>query len=143
MSQSDTGRFLITLTYLNTQLIRDRLAEEQRPEHRAYVQSLYDEYQPVVTDVMTNPSSTRVLTQEDGMAYQQLCLALEQSGVITSQECSIALSLANMHTGMLGMNRAQVIDYMNTTYCLDSVRNAAMAMDSVQLWGEARTFDLR
>ncbi len=141
MSHSDTGRFLITLTYLNTQLVENRLEPEQRPEYRAYMQSLYDEYQPVISDVMANPSSTRVITQADGEAYQSLCTALGQSGVLTARESRIAYDLANQHQAMQGMNRTQVIAYMNTAYCLNSIRGAATSMGSLELWGEARTMD--
>jgi hypothetical protein len=139
MSQSETGRFLITLTYVNTPLVRTRLAPTQTPQSRAYMQSLYNTYQPIITDVMTNPSSTRVITQQDGQTYQSLCSALSQSGVLTSSEAGIASSLANTHQAMLGMNRTQVIAYMNTSFCLNSIRGAAQAMPAVQLHGAART----
>lgn len=141
MSQSDTGRFLITLTYLNTELVRDRLEPEQRPEYRAYMQALYDEYQPVIAEIMTNPSSTRVITQADGETYQNLCTALGQSGVLTPTESRIAYDLADTHSVMEGMNRSQVIEYMNTATCFSSIRDAAIAMRSLELWGEARTMD--
>jgi hypothetical protein len=141
MSQSDTGRFLITLTYVNTPLVRTRLAPTQTPASRAYMQSLYNTYQPIITDVMTNPSSTRVITQQDGQTYQNLCTQLASTGVLTSGESRIASDLATTHQVMLGMNRAQVIDYMNTTTCLNSIRNAAMGMPALRLWGTPRTFD--
>lgn len=139
MSQSDTGRFLITLTYLNTSLVRTRLAPTQTPQSRAYMQSLYNSYQPVITDVMTNPSSTRVITQQDGQTYQNLCTQLGSTNVLTAGESRTAYDLADAHRAMQGMNRAQVIDYMNTTYCLTSIRNAAIAMPALRLWGTPRT----
>ncbi|HST41791.1 MAG TPA: hypothetical protein VLK58_19885 [Conexibacter sp.] len=141
MSQSDTGRYLITLTYLNTTLVRTRLAPTQAPASRAYMQSLYNTYQPIITDVMTNPSSTRVITQQDGQTYQNLCTQLGSTGVLTAGESRIAYDLANTHQVMQGMNRAQVIDYMNTPGCLNSIRNAAMAMPSLTQWGAPRTLD--
>ncbi|MDO8187553.1 hypothetical protein Q5424_25250 [Conexibacter sp. JD483] len=141
MTQSETGRFLITLTYLNTTLVRTRLAPTQTPQSRAYMQSLYNTYQPVITDVMTNPSSTRAITQQDGQTYQALCTQLGQTGVLTATESRIAYDLAQTHQVMLGMNRAAVIDYMNTAVCLNSIRTAAQGMTSLRLWGTARTFD--
>lgn len=141
MSQSDTGRFLITLTYLNTTLVRTRLAPPQAPASRAYMQSLYNTYQPVITDVMTNPSSTRVITQQDGQTYQNLCTQLASTGVLTASESRIAYDLAQTHSAMQGMDRARVIDYMNTPFCLTSIRNAAQAMGSLTLWGAPRTLD--
>lgn len=141
MAQSETGRFLITLTYLNTQLVRTRLEPEQTPQTKASMQAYYDEYQPVIADVMANPSSTRVITEADGQTYQRLCAQLSSTGVLTQSESSIASNLANTHQAMLGMNRSQVIDYMNTAYCLNSIRTAATQMGSLDLWGDARTLD--
>lgn len=141
MSQSDTGRFLITLTYLNTTLVRTRLAPTQTPSSRAYMQSLYNTYQPIITDVMTNPSSTRAITQQDGQTYQNLCTQLGQTGVLTATESRIAYDLAQTHQAMLGMNRAAVVNYMNTPFCINSIRNAAQGMTSLRLWGAPRTLD--
>lgn len=141
MSQSETGRFLITLTYLNTSLVRTRLAPTQTPQSRAYMQALYNSYQPVITDVMANPSSTRVITQQDGQTYQSLCTQLGTTGVLTSGESRLAYDLAQTHQVMQGMNRGQVIDYMNTSYCLNSIRTTAQGMPSLTLWGTPRTFD--
>lgn len=141
MSQSDTGRFLITLTYLNTTLVRTRLAPTQTPASRAYMQALYNSYQPVITDVMVNPSSTRVITQQDGQTYQNLCTQLGSTGVLTAGESRIAYDLAQTHSVMQGMNRAQVIDYMNSTTCFSSIRSAAQGMPSLTLVGTPRTLD--
>jgi hypothetical protein len=138
LSQSHVGRFLITLTYLNTALVRSRLANVQSPTDRAYVQALYDEYQPVITDLMTNPSSTRVVTQQDGQTYQDLVTALRQSGVLTTSEWRVAYDLCNTHQAMQGMNRTQVLAYMNTMFALRSLRNAVIAMPAVQMYGAAR-----
>lgn len=139
MAQSDTGRFLISLTYLNSELVRDRLETPQDRGHRAQMQAFYNEYQPVIADVMANPSSTRVITQADGEAYDMMLSTLASGGVLTTSEQAIARNLLNQHQGMQGMNRTAVIDYMNTAYCLTSIRTAATQMRSLRLWGTART----
>ncbi len=141
MTQSDTGRFLITLTYLNTQLVRTRLAPTQSAQSRASMQALYGEYQPVIADVMANPSSTRVITDADGQTYQSLCAQLGSTGVLTSNESTIASRLADTHAVMRGMNRSQVVDYMNTAYCFNSIRSAVAQMGSLTMTGDARTLD--
>jgi hypothetical protein len=138
MAQSETGRFLITLTYLNTDLVRERLEPEQSAASRATMQSYYRTYQPIITDVMTNPSSTRVITRGDGDAYEGLLRALEGDGVLTSGEKSVASDLARTHSSLEGKNRAQVIEYMNGGFCVASIRGAAQAMPSLTLWGEAK-----
>lgn len=141
MSQSDTGRFLITLTYLNTQLVRDRLTPTQSPAARANMQSFYRTYQPTIADVMTNPSSTRVITDADGQAYQRLISDLQATGVLTPSEATVANGLVNQHALLRGRNRAGVIDYMNTAFCVRSIRDAAIAMPALELWGEPRSMD--
>ncbi|MBF6618661.1 MAG: hypothetical protein ITG02_00335, partial [Patulibacter sp.] len=139
MSQSATGRFLITLCYLNSQLVRDRLADPQDPTDQAYAQALYDDYQPKIADVMTNPSSSYVLTQADGDTYSDLLTMLYGSGVIDATEQSVMESLKTTHeSAMNGMNRSQVMAYMDHYTVLDSVVTAVEAMPALQMVGEAQ-----
>ena len=63
MAQSETGRFLITLTYLNTALLNRRMERRQSEEMQAYANSLYRTYQPTIAEVMAG--SGRRLNESD------------------------------------------------------------------------------
>jgi len=138
MSQSHVGRFLITLTYLNTELVRARLANPQSARDQAYAQALYDHYQPLISDLMANPRSTTVITQQDGQTYNDLLVALEQSGVLTTGERTVAYNLGQQHQAMIGMDRTQAMAYMNEFAVLRSVRDAVVALPAVEMYGPAR-----
>lgn len=132
MSQSETGRFLITLTYLNTQLVNERLERRQSAEQQAYARSLYETYQPVITDVMTNPRSTHKLEQTDGDNYYELLQALYEGGVLTAEEYAAAYRLGRVHESALnGKGRQELIDYMNLPETLMSVRQATLEMEAL------------
>lgn len=132
MSQSETGRFLITLTYLNTQLVNERLETRQSREQQAYARSLYRAYQPVITDLMTNPNSTHTLDQEDRENYFELLQALYEGGVLTWEEYMVAYNLGRTHeSAMRGMGRDEVMAYMNQVETLASVRQTTLEMEEL------------
>lgn len=138
MSQSATGRFLITLCYLNSQLVRDRLEDPQDPTDQAFAQTCYDEYQPIIADVMTNPASTYTLSQYDGDMYSALLDMLYNSGVIVYTEWNAMQGLKATHeTAMNGMGRAAVQAYMDDYTVLQSVLSTVQSMPAVELTGPA------
>lgn len=139
MSQSETGRFLITLTYLNTGLVNERLEERQSPEDQAYAQALYEYYQPVIADLMTNPESTHRLEQVDRENYFDLLGHLYASRVLTVEEYIAAYNLGRQHeSAMQGMGREEVKDYMNEWEVLASVRDATLEMEALVQEGTPR-----
>ena len=138
MSQSDVGRYLITLTYLNTTLVNSRLSRPQSARDQAYAQTLYDHYQPLISDLMANPNSTTVVTQQDGDTYNDLLTALQQSGVLTANERNAAYTLGQQNQAVVGMNRTQMINYMNQAGTLATFRNAVQQMPSLRQFGPAR-----
>lgn len=139
MAQTETGRFLITLCYLNTTLVDRRLETRQSAENQAYTQALYEYYQPVITELMANPRSTTTITEFDGENYFELLNALQSGGVLTSEERTAAYNLGRTwERTVLGMNRTQLMEFMNTTSCLASVRSTSLEMRSLTQHGPAR-----
>lgn len=139
MAQSETGRFLITLTYLNTALVNERLETRQSPENQAYTQALYEHYQPVIAEIMANPESTTTITQADGENYFALLEALLAGEVLTSEEYFAAYSLGRTwERTMLGMGRTELLEFMNTTECVSSVRETTLEMEALVQHGIPR-----
>jgi hypothetical protein len=139
MAQSETGRFLITLCYVNTTLVNQRLERRQTPEMQAYYQGLYEYYQPLIAEIMANPASTTGISDIDGLNYFALLEALQAGGVLTAEEKSAAASLGRTWEGtVVGMGRDELKEFMNTYSCLSSVRTASLEMTAVRQNATAR-----
>ncbi len=137
--QSDTGRLLITLCYLNTALVNRRLERRQSAENQAYTRSLYEHYVPVISEVMANPESTTRISREDGENYFTLLGALREGGVLLAEEKAAAEALGRRWEGtVLGMNRRQLQEFMNTSESVSSVRTTSLEMRSLTQHGTAR-----
>jgi hypothetical protein len=129
MSQSETGRFLITLTYLNTQLVNERLERRQSEIEQEYAMGLYERYQPIIAEMMANPESTETLDIEDRENYFDLLEHLYETEVLRSEEFWAAYSLGREHEfAMREMGRDEVMRYMNRWEVVESVRNATLEM---------------
>lgn len=125
MAQSETGRFLITLTYLNTALLNSRMESRQSPEMQAYANSLYRTYQPTIAEVMAG--SGRRLNQSDREAYYELLGALYEAGVLLEEEYIGAYNLGRAHEEAVnGMARPEVTAYMERYSTFNSVRNTTV-----------------
>jgi hypothetical protein len=139
MAQSDTGRLLITLCYLNTELVNERLETRQSPEIQAYTQGLYEHYVPIIAEIMANPESTTTITRTDGENYFELLEVLRSGGVLTPEERTAAYNLGRLwEETVLGMNRTELLEFMNTAECLTSVRNTSLEMTALTQHGTPR-----
>jgi len=139
MSQSDTGRLLITLTYLNTPLFRTRLERRQSAEIQASTRALYEHYKPVIAEIMANPESTTRLETGDGLNFLRLLAELQRGGVLTAEEKTAAESLGRRwESTVVGMDRRELLEFMNTSECVSSVRTTSREMRSLTQQGTPR-----
>jgi len=138
MAQSETGRFLTTLTYLNTALLNRRMERRQSAEMQAYASSLYRTYQPTIAEVMAG--SGRRLNRADQEAYYRLLSMLRTGGVLLEEEYNGAVALGRAHEEAVNeMNRTQVTAYMERYEVFSSVRNTTInSMRSLVQSGPAR-----
>jgi hypothetical protein len=138
MAQSETGRFLTTLTYLNTALLNRRMERRQSAEMQAYANSLYRTYQPTIAEVMAG--SGRRLNRADQEAYYRLLSMLRSGGVLLEEEYNGAVALGRAHEEAVNeMNRTQVTAYMELYSTFNSVRNTTVtSMRSLVQSGAAR-----
>lgn len=139
LALSDTGRYLITLTYLNTTLFRSRMERRVEAEKQAYAQALYEEYRPVVAELMANPESRTRITQQDGEGLLEMLALLRQTGTLRAEEEAAAVELCRQHeSGLLNRGRRETIEYMNRSETLLSTQTTARRMTALRLAGTAR-----
>jgi hypothetical protein len=138
MAQSETGRFLITLTYLNTALLNRRMERRQSESMQAYANSLYRTYQPTITEVMAG--SGRRLNESDRNAYYELLGALYEGRVLLLEEYNGAVALGRAHEeAVRNMARPEVTAYMERYSTFSSVRGTTVSsMPSLVQSGSAR-----
>ncbi|WP_320672815.1 hypothetical protein [Patulibacter defluvii] len=142
LAQSIGGRFLITLCYLNTNLIQTRLAQPQSAQDQAYAQAWYDEYQPAIAEVMSapDPENTRRLDVGEGYAYDGLINMLKNSGVLTAGEATAAMNFKQANENTLYMyTRGDLNWWLNQPDTLQQLVTTAKAMPSLTLVGQAKT----
>lgn len=134
MAQSLVGNLLISATYVNAQVVVDRLEGQQAsgPEV-SYAQEYYARYRDFIASVLTDPSSTAVVTQEhlDDAAFMAWGLA---QTVLTAEEAGAAFALhEEVLANTLGMNRQQLIDYMNDAAIARRVYEILAAVPTLEL----------
>jgi hypothetical protein len=126
LAQSETGRFLITLTYLNTALLNRRMERRQSPEMQAYANSLYRTYKPTIAEVMAG--SGRRLNESDRNAYYELLGALYEGRVLLLEEYNGAVALGRAHEeAVRNMARPEVTAYMERYSTFSSVRSTTVS----------------
>lgn len=138
LAQTETGRFLITLTYLNTALLNRRMERRQTAEMQAYTNSLYRTYKPTIAEVMAG--SGRRLNESDRNAYYELLGALYEARVLLLEEYNGAYNLGRAHEeSVRNMARPEVTAYMERYSTFNSVRSTTVSsMPSLVQSGSAR-----
>jgi hypothetical protein len=132
MSQSMTGQLIIGTTYLNAQMIINRLASEtgaahQQSQAQAKAKSLYSKYHALAAQLISSASPTAVVSSGDLNTAASILHGLTGqppygTGMTTSVESTAAWVLySNVLKPTLGMNRQQLIDYMNTSAVFQQV----------------------
>ncbi|MER6949625.1 hypothetical protein ABT294_36995 [Nonomuraea sp. NPDC000554] len=123
--QSQAGQLIGQLFYINSQVIIDRVrGKEGTDTEKSYAATYYKKYHDFIANLLANPNSTAVITQENLNDVAFIITGLEQS-LLTPEESNAATTLFNdVMSPTLGMNRAQVIAYMNTDAVYHKVLDA-------------------
>ncbi|MEV4185742.1 hypothetical protein AB0J28_30390 [Streptosporangium canum] len=136
LAQSLVGRLLIRIPYINQQAVIDRLQGKQATgNERSYASQYYAKYHDFMATVLADPNSTAVVTQEHLDDSIFVINGLAQT-VLTPQETQLAYTLyekALMPT--LGMNRRQVLEYMNGHDLYTLVYDAIAKVPTIELNG--------
>ncbi|MEV4548014.1 hypothetical protein [Nonomuraea wenchangensis] len=136
LAQSLVGRLLIRLPYLNQQAVVDRLAGKQATgQELSYASQYYTKYHDFMASVLADPNSTAVVTQENLDDAALVIYGLTQS-VLTGPESQLAVKLyQEALVPTLGMNRRQVLAYMNRPELYKLVYDAIAAVPSIETNG--------
>lgn len=136
LAQSLVGRLMVRLTYINQQLVVDRLQGRQGTgSELSYASQYYAKYHDFVASVLADPNSTAVVTQEHLDDIFFIIYGLEQS-VLRREEATLAYKLYQKAlVPVLGMNRSQALAYMNRTDVYKTIYDAIAAVPGIETNG--------
>ncbi|RMI46609.1 hypothetical protein EBO15_06700 [Actinomadura harenae] len=134
LMQSPVGRLLIQGTYMNSQMVKDRLAgKTPTTEEQYYAQQFHTRYRDFIANVITDPTSTATVTEQHLRDTVFIMDGLSQS-VLTAEEAKAAWTMYDqVLVKMLGMNRTQMIAFMNNDALAQQVYTALKAVPTVDM----------
>jgi hypothetical protein len=140
LSQSLVGRLLITTTYVNTQAVKDRLASRTGSDaqkiEQSYAQQYYAKYHDLVASVLNDPNSTAVVTQDQLDDVSNMLGGEIRLAMLTDDEATATENLYyNVLSQTLGMNRQQVVAYLNDPTVYQYVYNQLAVVPTIELTG--------
>ncbi|GGV21417.1 hypothetical protein GCM10010182_49580 [Actinomadura cremea] len=132
--ESMTGKLLVELTYVNSQSLVDRLKDRQgRSDEMAYADQYYTKYRDFMANVLNDPDSTEVVTQEHLDDASFIIGGLAQT-VLTGPESMLAFTLYEESLlPTLGMNRREVHAYMDNPAVYGQVYDAVSAVPDIEM----------
>ncbi|MGR6924199.1 LamG-like jellyroll fold domain-containing protein [[Actinomadura] parvosata] len=137
-AQSQLGRLLLRLPYLNETTVRNRLYGKwaSRDEEIAAAE-FYDKYREFMIDVLNDPNSPEVVTQEHLDDAAEVIQGLRQT-VLFPEESQLARTLYDQAlVPIKGMTRRQVRDYMNDWAVYDLVLAELEKVPTIEVFGAA------
>ena len=136
--QTITGKMLVELTYVNSQQIVDRLQNRTAtPTEQQYAYSYYTKYHDFMANVLGDPNSTEVVTQENLDDASFVITGLLQSHVLNNDEANVAYTLHDQCLKpTLGMNRQEVQAYMNNPMVAEQVYEAVAMAPGIEWNGQ-------
>jgi hypothetical protein len=152
LSQSTTGQLLIQATYANANVVIDRLNTDTGPAHnqslaQAKAKALYSQYHALAAKLITSKSPTAVVTKSDLSVVASILTGLALpatgggTGMLTSKEATAAFALySDVLKPTLGMNRTQLLAYMNKESVFNKVYNQLTAVPTLKFPGRVNPF---
>lgn len=148
MAQSKTGQLLIAATYNNSQVVIDRLNADTGEAHnqslaQARAQSYYDAYHDFAATLITSDSPTAVVSSNELAAVASILYGLGPAvtNILTPSESTALWTLyASVLEPTQGMNRAQIIDYMNQDSIFNLVYSQIAQVGTIQVPGPASIY---
>jgi hypothetical protein len=141
LSQSKTGQLLIATTYLNTEEVTYRLSHNAGSSHyqslaQTRAASLYSQYHSLAQALITSNNPSAVITSGDLSMVESVLIDLRAAVMITSAESSAGWVLYdNVLVPTNGMNRQQLIDYMNQSSIYQTVYDQIAGVGTLSLPG--------
>jgi hypothetical protein len=147
LAMSNTGQLLIGVTYLNAQTAIDRLNANTGSAHnqavaQAVALTLYNQYHDLVAKLAASPSPTATVTSSEVNAAASVLFGLAApvsaggTAMLTAAESSAAWTLfSDIIKPTVGMDRTQLINYMNESATYQKVRDQLAAIPTIRLRG--------
>jgi hypothetical protein len=140
LSQSLVGRLMITTTYVNTETVQARLASRTGSQaqqiEQAYAQQYYAKYHDYVASVLNDPNSTAVVTQENLDDVANMLGGEIRLSMLTDAEATATENLYyNVLANTLGMNRQQIVAYLNEPSVYQYVYDQLSQVPTIELTG--------
>ncbi len=147
LAMSNTGQLLIGVLYLNAQTAIDRLKASTGPAHnqpaaQAVAQSLYAQYRDLVAKLAASSSPTAVVTSSEVNAAASILFGLAApasaggTAMLTNAESAAAWTLfSDVVKPAVGMDREQLIDYMNEASVFQKVYNQLLGIPTINVTG--------
>ncbi|MEU0511634.1 hypothetical protein [Amycolatopsis sp. NPDC006125] len=143
LAQTLVGRLMISTTYVNTEVVQNRLASREGQDHsgeQAYAQSYYAQYHDFVATLLNDPNSAEVVTHEQLEDVANIIWGLYSTGTFTYEEYACAQNLlAYVLVPTEGMNRSQIIDYLNQTDTYQTVYDLISQVPTIEVIGPIST----
>jgi hypothetical protein len=140
LSQSLVGRLMISTTYINSDTViarwksRDGTFGQNR--ERAYAPQYYAKYHDYIATVLNDPTSTAVVTQENLDDIHFILVGEAEVQAFTPDEARAATYLYNtVIAPTLGMNRQQIIEYLNDQTVYQQVYDKLSTLSTIELTG--------
>jgi hypothetical protein len=135
LGQSKTGNLLIQAIYLNMERGIDRLRAvgDGTDEERAQARLYYDRYRAVVASVLADPNSTVPLTQGHLDDIRHVFAGLSPELVTAPEKDVLWVLFDQVLTPALGMNRGQLIAYMDDLAVYHRVRQQLLTIPDLEL----------
>ncbi|MFI5591193.1 hypothetical protein ACIA5G_39505 [Amycolatopsis sp. NPDC051758] len=144
LAKSLVGRLMISTTYVNSEYVNQRLASMEGKDHateQSYAKSYYQKYHDFIANVLANPgSSDEVVTEDHLQDIADIIWGLYSYQTFTYEEYACAQNLlAYVLVPTKGMNRQQVIDYLNQTSVYQTVYDLISQVTSIEVVGPIST----
>jgi hypothetical protein len=138
LALSKVGRLMIAITYANadTAIARwtARVGGQGQAIEQAYAPSYYAKYHDYVATLLGDPTSTAVVTDENIHDIQTIISGEIEVGEFTKDEAKAASYLFNnVIVQTSGMNRQQLLDFMNDDAVYQTVYDQLAAVPTIEL----------
>lgn len=132
--QCRTGRMLVQIFYVNFEVGISRLdGQSGFPDEQAYAQTYYDMYRNFIADVLANPSPDARITEDHLADMSFIIWGLGQTVLTRPEFEALGLVYDEVLAGTVGMNRDELIAYLNTDRVFDTVRGALASVPTIEM----------
>jgi hypothetical protein len=147
LAQSKTGQLLIDATYVNSQVVIDRLQKDTGSAHlqssqQKHAKELWSKYYDLAAKLITSKSPTAVVTSSELKVVSSIMSGLGQCSMYSKNESqAAALLYRSVVKPTQGMNRTQLLNYMNKQSVFSAVHHGIISAGTLEIPGPVSLYD--